>query len=143
MALEPNVAAGWIYAKLTGSAALTALVGGAVAPRITDAPAPQGQASPYVTYQNQTGLPLRVVGGIRIWSNLTYLVWGTMQTRSYAGTLGQIAEAIDDALDDQAGVVASGEVYVCRLVEHRQQVDPDESSWRSYGGLYRIYAKAS
>lgn len=139
MVLETNVAARWIVARLKASVALTNLVGD----RISDWPAPQGQSGPYVVFQMQSALDTYLVGNHRTFMNATYLVWGGMQTRSYAGQLGQVADAIDTALHDQSGTVAGGLVVACRRERIEMQVDPDEPSWRFYGGLYRVLAQVT
>lgn len=137
MPLEPNIAATWLYQQLTGSAALTALVG----TRISDWPAPQGQASPYVVFQFQTGTPVSVTGGTIIFSDMLFFIRGVAQTRSYGGTLGQIAAAIRDALHLQSGSVAGGVVIGCTREEDRLFPDPDDPGWRHYGALYRLEAQ--
>jgi hypothetical protein len=137
--LEDSVAARWILDKLTASAALTALVG----TKISDDHQPQGSTGPYVVYQMQASDDKTALGGIRVYTDMDWLVRGYMQTRSYAGTLGQIAEAIDAALNNQTGAATGGHIYTCRRVEPRRQVDPDDPSWRFRGGLYRLFAQAT
>lgn len=141
MATEDSIAAAWILAKLTGSVALTAIVG----TRISDWPAPQGYpvGAPYVVYRLLAGIDLDVLGGQRVWTNMVWMVRVYAETRSFAGTLGQAWEAIDAALQLATGTPTGGIVYVCKREGVERDVDPDTPGWRYRGGRYRVIAQVT
>lgn len=62
----------WLYGLLSTDAAIAAIVGN----RIYEEERPQGSALPALVYQSLSGVPVSVIGGEVIYSNLIYLVKG-------------------------------------------------------------------
>lgn len=140
MAFEPNLADAWIYAKLTGNASLTALVGS----RIHLDGIPQGSIYPAVEFHIEAATDLQWLGTQRIWTDCLYLVEGIVEGQSYAGTLANIAAAIDAALQGQSGAVAGGTIYTCWREQASHRPDRDgPKQYRRAGGHYRLRAQSA
>ena len=134
----------FITTRLKADATLTALIGGAVSPRIYADVAPTGVAFPLIVFQTMASSDLMVIGSARVWSNLLILCRGIAETSSWMGTLGQIESKIDAALHSTEGVNLNGIVYSCvREQPYRLAETSDGRVFRHSGGLYRIYAKAA
>jgi hypothetical protein len=143
--LEPLVAKSWLRATLAADATLVALVGGAGAPRIYDGPAPEGSAFPYVVFLPYTrGRDLSVIGEIRVWSELPYIVKAVHQAESYADPLQTLAERIDALLHRSRGMVAGGEVIACVRTSPLEYPELKHSvQYRHLGGIYKLQVQSN
>lgn len=143
--LEPLVAKRWLRATLAADAALVALVGGALSPRICDGPAPEGTAYPCVVFLPYTpGRDLSVIGGIRVWSELPYVVKAVHQAESYADPLQTLAERIDALLHRASGEVDGGRVIACVRVSPLEYPEVKNSvQYRHLGGIYKLQVQSS
>ncbi|MGP1664480.1 MAG: tail completion protein gp17, partial [Rhodanobacter sp.] len=107
--MESNTAEQWITATLKADAQLTALVG----TRIYNTRRPATGAFPCVIFQMQAARDdLMVLGGVRVWAEMLYLVRGIAEQTSYEGNLATIANRIDAALHAKSGVATAGVVWV-------------------------------
>lgn len=136
---EALVVDGWLYARLSGDAELSTLVGG----RIFSALAPPDTPVPFVVYSSQTWRDVRGVGPrARILSESVYQVKAIGEGRSF-GPLRRIAERIDELLDGAAGPADGGEVAGVAREEQLAFVEVDEGTeYRHLGGLYRLWTHA-
>ncbi len=127
----------WFYAQLSGDATLTGVVGTKLYADI----APDESATPYVTYSMLSGVDLMVVSGIRIWTNMLYLVRGIDEARSYLGNLATIDTRIDAVLHKQTGSNVDGVIWSCvREQAFRLSEERDGRIFKHLGGIYRIRA---
>lgn len=137
---EPTAADRWVYTKLTADATLTPLIGTRVFGEI----APQGTAMPYIVFQMQSAVDLRIVGPYTVWSNMLYVVRGIAETNSFGGNLGTIDNRITAVLHNTSGSNVDGLIYVCvRVQPFRLTEIVDGRSIRHAGGIFRILAKAA
>lgn len=140
MAVEVVSVDQWIYEALEADGQLAAVVGS----RLFADQAPQDASLPYVLWQMQSPQPDTVgVGGVRILTNMLWLVKVVDQTESYAGLLKAAADRIDEVLCGLAGQTVGGvTVDSCVRVQPFRMVE-DESGGRQYrhlGGIYQIVA---
>lgn len=138
MASETDIAARYIYGKLSSSSAITAIVGS----RIYEGVAPQGTVAPWIVYASLAPMDTYAVGANRVMTRDQWLVRAVAQTSSFGGDIGTLADAIEAALhstDGTQGAVTGGYTVECyRLMPHRTiQVDSGVQ-WRYKGGIYRI-----
>ncbi len=127
----------WLYTVLSGDAALAALVSG-----VYGYLAPQGTASPWVTFSHQAGTDVMVVGTARIMTNFLYQVKATGSGESMAA-LKAVADRIDAVLQAASGTVSDGRIISCVREQDLVMVETDLSGtrWNHAGGIYRIYAQ--
>lgn len=142
---EPLIAKTWLRATLAADSTLVALIGGAGSPRIYDAPAPESAAYPYVVYKPYTpGRDLAVIGGIRVWSELLYIVKAVHRAESYADPLQTLAERIDALLHRASGAVTGGQVIACVRVSPLELPELKNSvNYRHLGGVYQLQVQAT
>lgn len=130
----------FIYGRLAGDSTLANLVGGTASPRIYADIAPDGAATPFIVFQNQSAVDSQGIGAIRIMVDALYVVRGVAPSSTYGGVLTQIDDRIDTLLHDVAGTAGTGRVIASyreapfRLTEQR-----DGKVWRHLGGIYRLY----
>lgn len=100
---EAQAAKKYLFATLTGAAAVTALV----STRIYDSAAPQDAVLPYVVYSLNSGRDLVASAAHRLTTALRFsvLAWG--EGGSYSPE-DAIASAVDDALDQTSGTATVG-----------------------------------
>jgi hypothetical protein len=139
MALTTPLVDAWLYATLTGDATLTALVAG----RVHRLRLPQDGAYPAVVFAHQGGSALLAGGGVRVWSDLVYLVKAVGQGGGAAG-LKAAADRIDALLHAARGSVAGGVIVAC-VLEAEVAYDEDRNGivYQHLGAQYRIYAQAA
>ena len=128
-------AATWIYGLLAADATLTALIGGAVAPRIYRGMAPEGCAFPCVVlFYMPGGSDLRGVGTINIMVNGNWVVKAIDRNLS-AVNAGTIADRIHTLIHGKSG----GSVLMCvrdEPVSYTELVDG--ALYQHVGGVYRV-----
>lgn len=139
MSTGQNPIAVGIYNKLTGAAALTALLANGTA-SVFEHNAPEGEDPPYVVFNAQSpSVPAYTFGGVAF-ENTIYQVKGITESHS-AAAAGTIADKIDDALTDQALTITGYTHLYCR---REQDVDYTELAagkrFVHRGGLYRVIA---
>jgi hypothetical protein len=141
--METSAAETWLYATLTGDATLTGLVGA----RVYNTRRPADGAMPCVVFQLQASGDVMVVGAVRVWSRLTYVVRGIAEPvpPSYEGTLKSIAGRIDALLHGKSGSNGAGTVWSCVRVRPFQMAEtPPQLGGREFrhlGGVYEIQAR--
>lgn len=124
----------WLYSRLQGGSALTALLSGTTA--IYNLQAPDNIALPYVVYSLQGGGDENQTRGSRMKSNLYYV-------RAYASNPTQ-AGSIDAEIDarlHQAQATVSGWNHIWVMREQDiELVETDIAREKTYssGGLYRV-----
>lgn len=145
MASEIVIANAFIYQRLAADALLTAELGGAINPRISQGKLRRGVSYPGVVYQRQAGTDIRgATEATRIGSNLLYVVRGVAQAESLLGALQTIDERIDAVLHRSSGSVVLGSatigtVIACVRVQPFELTEDDEGiEWRHLGGIYRL-----
>lgn len=142
--METNAAEAWLYSTLAADSALAAVVG----TRIYNTRRPTGSAFPLVIFQHQGGRDLTMLGAVRVWSQLTYLVRGIVEVfdaneqGSFEGSAKTIADRIDAVLHGKSGTNGSGTVYTCVRDQTFQLVETvDGRQFRHLGGIYMIHAR--
>jgi hypothetical protein len=137
--IEPLVADQFIYGKLFGDSALTAIVGS----RIYADSVPQSATRPYVLFQMLSGIDRRTVGPNRLLTNLLYLVQVVAESTSYAGDMATAAKRIDAVLHAASGTTTDGSTYACVREEPFRLAErlADNTEIRRLGGRYRILSK--
>ena len=138
--METNAAEQWLSTTLKADAQLTALVGTRV--YNTRRPSPT-TPFPCVIFQLQAVRDdLMVLGGVRVWASLLYLVRGIAEQTSYEGNLATIANRIDAVLHAQSGTASAGVVWVAVRERPFQMSEiVDGRTFAHLGGLYRIQAR--
>lgn len=137
MSTETVLAETWLYTTLKADAALTALIGGATAPRIFSAVIPQEAALPAVVFQQMAGEDMLTLNAHRVWSDVTYLVKAVDQVNGFPA-LDAIAGLIDTALHRASGTGAAA----CWRERPFAYVEQDGGvQYRHLGGIYRIFAR--
>ena len=138
--METNAAEQWLSTTLKADATLTGLV----STRIYNTRRPSATTPfPVVIFQLQAaGDDLLVLGGVRVWAPLLYLVRGIAEQTSYEGTLASIANRIDTLLHAKSGTATAGTVWVA-VRERAFQMSEivDGRTFAHLGGLYRIQAR--
>ena len=138
--METNAAEQWLNTTLKADATLTGLV----STRIYNTRRPSATTPfPVVIFQLQAaGDDLLVLGGVRVWAPLLYLVRGIAEQTSYEGTLASIANRIDTLLHAKSGTATAGTVWVA-VRERAFQMSEivDGRTFAHLGGLYRIQAR--
>lgn len=136
--MESNAAERWIYAKLSTDATLITKVG----TRTYNTRRPPESALPCVIWQLQSGDDVILLGAVRLWSNLRYLVRGIGETGSYGGDLQAIADRIDALLHGASGSNVDGTVWTCVRAAPFQMIETVAGrEYRHLGGIYRIQAR--
>lgn len=132
----------WIEATLLANVTVTGHVG----TRVRLDQGNDDDLYPFIVYQLQSGLDLRVVGPDRVWVDTLYVVKAVAQCDDF-GTLAPVAAALDDALTSTTGgTVAdpSGQVFCCvREEPFRLTEVSNGQQFRHLGGIYRLYAQGS
>lgn len=130
----------WLKETLAADSLLTALVGTHTYSGVRA----KGSPLPCVVYQLQApGNDMVMMGGVRVWANMLYLVRGIAEQPGYGGKLLAIADRIDAALHKGSGSNVNGVIYTCvreRPFQLREETR-DGSEFRHLGGLYRIQAR--
>lgn len=126
----------WLYATLSGDAALAEMVGG----RVVGALTPDELASPYVTFALSSPRDVMGVGTARLMVEALYIVKAVAQTTSQ-DDVAPIAGRIEALLHGRSASVATGHVLA---VSRRNVISYPEVSrgipFLHAGGLYRIQA---
>lgn len=125
----------WIYGILSADATLTALIGGAVAPRIYRGMAPEGCAFPCVVlFYMPGGADVRGVGTINVMMNGSWLIKAIDRHQS-AVNAGTIADRIHTLLHGKS----SSSVLACVRDEPVSYVElVDGALYQHVGGVYRL-----
>jgi hypothetical protein len=136
--IEVGLIDDWLHDRLSGDAALTALLGG-------DDSAPAGAKYPLVVFQ-MTGDPQDVMvhNSIRILCNAPYMVKAIDEGMSYVRAQ-QVADRIDFLLTRASGSTTGGRIESCvreKPIRYPEQSD-DGREYRHLGGEYFIQAQAS
>ena len=138
--METNAAEQWLSTTLKADATLTGLV----STRIYNTRRPSATTPfPVVIFQLQAaGDDYLVLGGVRVWAPLLYLVRGIAEQTSYEGTLATIANRIDTLLHAKSGTATAGTIWVA-VRERAFQMSEivDGRTFAHLGGLYRIQAR--
>lgn len=133
MADETLVGDTWLYATLTGDAALMA--------EVTDVHStsrPQGSQLPAVVFEWLAGRDVTYVNGIRVWHSGVWIVKAVAQTSSWSD-LDAAAERIDALLHRQSGTGAGGTVFTStREAPFRSSYSDEGVHYRELGGRFRI-----
>ena len=138
--METNAAEQWLSTTLKADATLAGLV----STRIYNTRRPSKDTPfPCVIFQLQAaGDDLMVLGGVRVWASLLYLVRGISEQTSYEGNLASIANRIDAVLHAQSGSATAGTIWVCARERPFQMSEiVDGRTFAHLGGLYRIQAR--
>lgn len=138
--METNAAEQWLSTTLKADATLAGLV----STRVYNTRRPSTTTPfPCVIFQLQAaGDDLLVLGGVRVWANMLYLVRGIAEQTSYEGNLASIANRIDAVLHAQSGTATAGTVWVAVRERPFQMSEiVDGRTFAHLGGLYRVYAK--
>jgi hypothetical protein len=142
--METSAAEQWLYGRLTGDTALTAVV----STRVWNTRRPSGGTFPAVLFQLQPGgnEDLTLLGAVRVWAKMTYLVRGIVEVfdpqGSFEGNSKTIADRIDAVLHGASGTNAGGTVYTCvRLRPFKMAELVGERDFRHLGGIYQIQAR--
>lgn len=141
---EEQAAEKFIYSKLSGSAALVALVSDRMYPSL----APEGTVRPFVTWNIQFAHSVHSAGSdVRILTLPLIMVQGVADGTSYA-PVDAIVSAIDAALTDaDLDVTFGGVTYHiqgCRREEPVRYLEVVEGRrvWHA-GGVYRLFISHS
>ena len=140
MTTSMNPVAVALFNKLTGSAALTALLSAGTA-SVFENEAPENADLPYVVFNAQSpSVPIQSYGGVKF-ENAVYQVKGITQGPS-AAAAGTIADKIDVALADQALTISGYTHHYCRRMQNIDYPErgPAGIRYNHRGGLYRVIA---
>lgn len=131
----------WLYAKLAADATLTALIGGAAAPRIFVDSAPEGTAYPLVLISSTSNRVVSGLGASVIMFNEFWMVKGVHQTETY-GALGTIMNRVRTVLHKASGTTTDGIVIGC-VEENVVQYGEWKSgvSYKHVGIYFRIFTQ--
>ncbi len=136
MSAELTACKKWIMKNLTGSAALTALVGN----RIYHRRAQQGSAFPYVIFAFQSSTERLGSGAARIFTRPAYLV-KAVGNRVSDADLEAISELVDQILisapQDRIGGVYVLSAYRETAIEYDELLNNERVN--HVGGTYRLY----
>lgn len=136
----------FVYERLAADAALTALVGGPTEPRIFADVAPIANESwPVVIFQVQDeGNDTRTVGSIRVMERPLYIVKAVDQTQTWQGTVKDLADRIDAALDRVQGVVDDGTVIACTRLRPFRLAEVDGGvHYKHLGAQFRVLVRVA
>jgi hypothetical protein len=141
---EITVGQRWIYNTLSTNSSITALVGGALSPRIFPdyvpvAIAEFGAMLPAIVYFSYSIKDdTLAVGGIRVNSNIEFVVKAIVKSENSA-VAEQIMSLVDTALHRKSGVAAEGSVISCvrRLPLDFIEANP-EVVYKHLGGVYAL-----
>lgn len=124
----------WLFAKLSGDATLTSLVGN----RIKSYLAPAGTAFPYILYNWQGGTDVMVVGSYRVFNTGLYQVKAVGQGDSMSN-IWPVAHRIDEVLHRASGTVTGGIILACVREQPIAYVEnSDGIRYNHLGGIYRV-----
>lgn len=131
----------WIYAKITGSATITDLIG----TRLHSYRAPEDEPKPFVLFNYQgpyNGGDLRGLGTVRV---MTSTLWQIKLLTSGAPTDADITitNALDELFQEAAAETQNSYVFSARRIEpisYLEQVPGSAETIRHLGGLYLIQA---
>jgi len=138
--VETNAAEQWLSTTLKADATLAGLV----STRVYNTRRPSATTPfPCVIFQLQAaGDDLMVLGGVRVWANMLYLVRGIAEQTSYEGDLASIANRIDAVLHAKSGTATAGTIWVAVRERPFQMSEiVDGRTFAHLGGLYRIQAR--
>lgn len=131
----------WLYGKLSGDATLTALIGGAVSPRLYSDLAPAGAVYPMVVFAALSGVPVAGVGPAIIMWNEIYAV-KTIGQGAPLTSLETIADRIRTVLQAASGSVTGGVVVACTAQGRARLTDVIEGvAYRQLIQTFRIYSQ--
>lgn len=140
---ELTRAAEWIYTRLAGTSAVTAIVGSGSAARIYADVAPPGAAWPFVIFQHQGSVDVTGQNpGTRVLVSSLWTIKAVGRGESYAA-LATLADAIDTAMQGAAGTADDATIYSCVREQPIQFAELDDSTtpgeqWRHLGALWRV-----
>lgn len=136
---EVYLADAWIYATLKADATLTALIGGASAPRIYRGMAPLSATFPCVVFFYQPGgRDVRGVGTVNIMIDGNWVIKALDRDNS-AADAATIAARIYTVLHGKSGSVTGGKVLACVRDEPIGYVELlDDVLYQHVGGVYQI-----
>lgn len=139
MSYDPAVVREWLYQTLLASYPLVALVPGG----IWRGTVPEGKPYPFISYHLQAaGQDTTSISRRRILSNGLWMVRATAIEGDSDVDLDTIASMIDDVLDRQGGLAASGRVYMAtRETPWDRTYDEGGRTFVEAGGLYRIWVQ--
>lgn len=121
----------WLFQTLGANATLAAL-------GIYSEVIPEKASLPAVVFKFQSGSDYKVVGAIRVWADMVYLVEVTGEVAGYAA-LQAYADLIDSLLHDKSGSVADGVILECeREAPHAMTEIEDGRQFRHLGGFFRL-----
>lgn len=137
--METNAAEKWLRDTLMADVTLA----GVVSTRVWNTRRPDGGAFPCVIFQVQNpGADFVVLGAVRMWSRMTYVVRGIAEQSSYEGTVKSIADRIDAVLHGGSGTNGSGTVYTCVRTGPFQMAEVvDGREFRHLGGVYQVQVR--
>lgn len=132
--METDRALAFDIVRLRADATMQALVGD----RIGNAPAKAGTQYPYVVLDVLSdGTDLRIVGGIRVWTDPLILIKAVTKGNN-PGQLFPIAQRIDQLLDRQSGTITDGVIVdIYRERGHLRRERTDGVLYLNMGGEYR------
>jgi hypothetical protein len=133
----------FLFDRLTGTPALTALIGGA-SPRVFADRVPQGDVFPAVVHQLQGAVDVRsATGDARIMVSGLWLVKAIVRSDTFADA-APIADELDEALEEASGAAGTdGAVFSCTREAPFRLVEDDDASvtYRHLGALWRIFVQ--
>lgn len=132
--METDRALAFAILRLRADATMQSLVGA----RIGNAPAKAGTQYPYVVLDVLSdGTDLRIVGGIRVWTDPLLLIKAVTKGND-PGQLRPIAQRIDELLDRQSGTITNGVIVdIYRERGHLRRELTDGVLYTNMGGEYR------
>jgi hypothetical protein len=145
VANEPEVIANWLRTTLLASSGVTAVFGQRIYPDTLPGDAAIGPGSPYITYNQQSDVSVRVLPLARLMVEDLWAVqcWveSTKGPGSYA-TINDGYSAVDAALDGKSGTATGGRVLTCTRDQVIRSTEETEGRyWRRIIGLYRVQAR--
>jgi hypothetical protein len=130
----------WMVGLLLADSALSTVVG----TRIYSDEIPEEvlAAYPCVKFDFLSGTDFNLVGAVRMWSDMLYIVRGIDETLTYGGNLKTIADRIDAVLHRASGTTSEGTVWACVRENPFRLSEPlDSGRFKHLGGTYRFLAK--
>lgn len=121
-----------VYAKLTGSAMLVALLGG---PHVYDGDAPEGAALPYIVLGGSIETPDNAHGAFGRETVQTVDVWSSYRGFAEVNAINSI---LQDLLDEQPLDIVGARHVSTRFEFAQTLVDPDIPSLRRASVRFRI-----
>lgn len=125
----------WIYERLTGDSALTAIVG----TKVFVDNAPQGTAFPFVVFSLEYAADVVSHNHTRIMVESLWRIRVNKASESYDNEMQAVADRIDVLFDRTSGTAGGAAIFSSvRDEPYKRPLIDEGKQYRALGGLYRV-----